>query len=712
MPKTKKQLMFEALGKQITAFAQARQKRFFLLVVADADNLPRLFLEKTPGAELKDYTTIRPKCRNPKHFQGELLMSPQGSRIFFLTEDHAEPLLIRLVKTDLKLAHRLLAKATLLPPGASLDNALEDDPDEVDAPPVVAPVVAPVLAPFRARLVVDLSKTEALGTVLEALVLADPRFRLDKVGGKLETAYSGQQLVEVSPKLFNWFKDQAYACGATDVTGAAAIDSAFTPTTLKKSLEKEEKTLLGKARTRAKDFSYDQYDQTFTTQRKDSIKLQLQAKTAIKGARHLLETEGFEGLCLGETHGNENQKQFLIDNMDELVQSGVDTLYIEHFRKKDYQELIDTFLSSGPTDDMPGPLDVALTRLNGGAKLREILVKAKVAGVRVVGIDDSSTRGSDGDRSQEERAGKMNVFAEDVIRDDTARTGKYVVLAGSAHHQTHSGKEHGMPGMSQLLNQPSVTVGPDGKLTLQEEKTENRGSPLQTAQRALAATDTQARLAGRLVRELGAKVSAGIRPSDREQADMLNGLGLVRKSSKELQEAIVAMKKAASDAGRELTIEESSILADAANLDKESAKVAAFLKPLMKKIGEIPTEAPTVDDAPYVADHVTTVTAALREILADLGRVEAALGSSSHVEQEVYLRVQAAAGALAEHHKATADRLRPLVRKKGGVLKKSSLNEQESKSLAALERLARAIKAVETRERKLASSYERVAPVE
>lgn len=178
-------------------------------------------------------------------------------------------------------------------------------------------------------------------------------------------------------------------------------------------------------------------------------------------------TDAHGGFIVAESHDNQASKEWLIKHMETLVENGVNTIYIEHFRRGDHQELLDKFMETG---EMEKPLEsLVVNEKNKG--LLELITAARAHKIRIIAADDISGAMRDtGDLpddevSMENRVVRMNHATKKIVDGDTGRgSGKYVMLLGEAHANTHEGKIRGIAGIGQLLHLPTVRplLGDDG----------------------------------------------------------------------------------------------------------------------------------------------------------------------------------------------------------------------------------------------------------
>lgn len=176
-----------------------------------------------------------------------------------------------------------------------------------------------------------------------------------------------------------------------------------------------------------------------------------------------------EGLILAEDHSKPETRKILTDSMADLRTQGVDTIYLENF-SIEIQPAIDQYLSPGGT--MSPQLEKTLTQIETNdptRSLRGLLDAAKSHGLRIRCLNDPMAErfdlriAADADKLVS-RAARQNFLAAERVRFDPERKGKYVVVVGEAHAQTHPG---GIPGLSQLLYTPAVKIDPTGSSPLE-----------------------------------------------------------------------------------------------------------------------------------------------------------------------------------------------------------------------------------------------------
>lgn len=305
----------------------------------------------------------------------------------------------------------------------------------------------------------------------------DPNFRFNDSKRTVETKFTYQEMTEQNPAFKQAFNDALYHKKPDSTNAAQDAPGVFGTEQYQQQLKEHKEALNSNADARLQDFRYDSYDAKLSPAEQDAMAKRLDESSGADSARYLLTEKNYQGISLGEGHGNTDSKKYLIENMQTLKQSGVNTLYIEHFRYHDHQRMIDDYMASsdprvtGQLGTYVDKMDSSKNQANDPYNLRAVLENAKANGLRVVGIDDAFAKGP----PAEKRVKLMNTFAESVIRSDQGRgDGKYVILVGAAHNQTHEGKQAGVPGLGQVLEIPTVEPSGGDKIELQREDTSLR----------------------------------------------------------------------------------------------------------------------------------------------------------------------------------------------------------------------------------------------
>ncbi|MFZ6773120.1 membrane-targeted effector domain-containing toxin [Undibacterium sp. SXout7W] len=189
--------------------------------------------------------------------------------------------------------------------------------------------------------------------------------------------------------------------------------------------------------------------------------------------------EEYEGIVIGEFHSDASSKQFVIDNLQTLKNSGVQTLFLEHVLSDDHQDDLDQYLGSAPGSAMPDKLHQYLEKQKNGHGCWDkqynflTLVEAvKEAGLKIVPIDCRVSYGvysgtdDDSEAAKEEsktRLEVMNYLAAEKIKN-RENDGKWIAFVGNAHVNTNKG----VPGVAELTGTLSVALS---------DKKENPSNP-------------------------------------------------------------------------------------------------------------------------------------------------------------------------------------------------------------------------------------------
>lgn len=189
--------------------------------------------------------------------------------------------------------------------------------------------------------------------------------------------------------------------------------------------------------------------------------------------RDIYVRQKFNGLCVGERHGQKSSKQFLIDNFEALSGLGVKILFTEFFNYDTMQPYLDDYFAS-ESDEMHPLLEAVLTDADdtygftAPYSYRELVRAAKAAGIRIVGIDTSLSYdlgNFENTLEGDERIKAMNSVAQKIIRYEASRSGgKYIVHLGGAHGPTlEADSGYAVPGLADLLQCPFIMVQDDEK---------------------------------------------------------------------------------------------------------------------------------------------------------------------------------------------------------------------------------------------------------
>ncbi|MEM7367435.1 MAG: DUF4157 domain-containing protein [Bacteroidota bacterium] len=331
----------------------------------------------------------------------------------------------------------------------------------------------------------------------------DPNMHFNDQTREILSAYSPQQLAEIDPD----FVRHLVHSGLIPVTNEILPDidrRHGNPQALQQN-QANKVNLLHDTFQEVNHFSYAGFDQHLPSATLDTLGGQIahanhqaanpQAAGAAVNSLILGANQGnHAGIAFGEAHGAPGTREFLSDQMQDLAQNQqVNTMYLEHIRPE-YQDDLDAWLGAGAHVPMSRALnnfitnwddDHSNTNMNGS--LMRLLQSAKQQNVRVRAIDSQAAQAEMApNRPDFEtiRDATMNIFAKQQIEADAHHrgNGKYIVLAGQQHSNTHKsvnatvdqGLQQGVPGFSQILNIPAVTVNPQGMLELDREDRTNR----------------------------------------------------------------------------------------------------------------------------------------------------------------------------------------------------------------------------------------------
>lgn len=191
---------------------------------------------------------------------------------------------------------------------------------------------------------------------------------------------------------------------------------------------------------------------------------------------HYLSDLDSRGLIIGESHADTTPKEFIINNMDILKKNGVTTIYLEHLFYDTMQKEIDDYLMDPNVKELPMKISAYLDRHEftsrfgtqikktqyQGYGLKDVIIAAKQAGIRVVGIDTvrSYQCGFDKDfgvrnATKLDRVKGMNFVSQEIIQKEQ-RAGKYLILCGFDHAGTSSKTK--IPGLNEILAIPTICI--------------------------------------------------------------------------------------------------------------------------------------------------------------------------------------------------------------------------------------------------------------
>lgn len=165
------------------------------------------------------------------------------------------------------------------------------------------------------------------------------------------------------------------------------------------------------------------------------------------------------GIVIAEsTHADKMAKLTLIDQMPNLAEQGVKTLFLEFCCFDTIQEQLDDFYKTGNASAF---LKEFLTHGCGGAagenNFYDLVEAAVKANIRPVGLEHSAAQDigfdkREGSRGAERMIG-LNVVGKNII-DHEAGEAKYVVFVGAAHASGASD----IAGFSKLCGIPSIVI--------------------------------------------------------------------------------------------------------------------------------------------------------------------------------------------------------------------------------------------------------------
>jgi hypothetical protein len=170
-----------------------------------------------------------------------------------------------------------------------------------------------------------------------------------------------------------------------------------------------------------------------------------------------------QGLVIGEVHTDCAARRYIIQNMHEMRNRGVTTLFLEHFCYDSFQPLLDRYHDQ-EGDELFEPLASYAQRLDlqcassKGGSFCDLLQAAKRSSIRVVGLDTTVSYSAGYNRklgitNVDERYLAMNFVAFKIIKQISAS--KFIALMGSGHVGT---VRPGIFGVADLLHLPSLVI--------------------------------------------------------------------------------------------------------------------------------------------------------------------------------------------------------------------------------------------------------------
>lgn len=322
----------------------------------------------------------------------------------------------------------------------------------------------------------------------------------------ISLAYGVQQLKESHPAVWDIIEtaleDDGDGYGRGSVADAARkerLDRLFGDPQELRERATRRKAIDEQGQLIVDEFDWEAYDRAFDEDKVGRLEEIVRTGGSSTEVLTTMLGEEDEGIALSEEHDRGDVKKLIVDSLQDLVEGGLDTLYIEHFRRDEHQDLLDEYMETGVEPrQLTEYLDAQAHRHNphgetGGPAHRDVDLRAILrkawevqestgVAVRIVAIDSMDAKADpDGDPSLwgEQRTKRMNGLAHSIIDGDEGRTGKFLILAGGAHNHTHPGGPNGVPGMGQLCQVPVLTLDEDGgpKLEL-EDKEERHATPV------------------------------------------------------------------------------------------------------------------------------------------------------------------------------------------------------------------------------------------
>ena len=198
--------------------------------------------------------------------------------------------------------------------------------------------------------------------------------------------------------------------------------------------------------------------------------------------RHWLVNENVDGIFIGEVHDDQASKHLLIENMGQLKEAGVETLFMEFVHYDGGQKALDAYFhSADPDRDIPPEISSLLKEHDAkygfprrnAPGLLDLVRAAKLHGIRVVGVESEATEeagfykfvGAKG----ADRIAALNYNAKKIIEKEKGN-GKFLALMGTLHVV----KSDNVLGMSQMMGLPSMIVFDDRTLVDKDIKKEKK----------------------------------------------------------------------------------------------------------------------------------------------------------------------------------------------------------------------------------------------
>jgi len=190
------------------------------------------------------------------------------------------------------------------------------------------------------------------------------------------------------------------------------------------------------------------------------------------------------GLIIGGMHTEHTHRAPVMDMLENGTLSRANNtglLFVEEI-PVNCQDEIDAYLGSDADAEMPNSLKAYMQALSKAfaSDFVKMLELSKANGVRVVGTDADEVKIFDEVEQavhHERRCAAQNMKSYEIMQAAmlNAPGQKFVGMIGGAHSNTHEG---GVPGLSQLLGVPAVTVDVDGKMTQAPDDPSKHGAPI------------------------------------------------------------------------------------------------------------------------------------------------------------------------------------------------------------------------------------------
>lgn len=189
----------------------------------------------------------------------------------------------------------------------------------------------------------------------------------------------------------------------------------------------------------------------------------LQHNTRIGPALELLLRTTAAGIVFGEPPTSPHTRQLLIEQLPQLAQAGIKTLYIEHLLSDLHQADLDRY-HSGQEKQLPQALDNYLRQLDQArgnqadppSSLQQLIKTARDNKVQVVALDCLASSRLNGAPGVYSRASMMKYYASRVIsqRQSQAGSGQWLALVGN----TLTNQFEQLPGIAELTHSIGIRI--------------------------------------------------------------------------------------------------------------------------------------------------------------------------------------------------------------------------------------------------------------